>query len=947
MNRAAWERAKSLLAQAADLPAENRARFVAEHCPDPELRREVLDMLASPAPLSEIITAGALAPGDRLGPYVIEQLVGRGGMGIVYRARDTRLDRTVAIKVLPPALSTDPARRERFNREARAIAPLADPHICTLYDIGHDQGLDFLVMQYLEGETLAARLARGPLPLDEALRLAVDIAASLDRAHRRGVVHRDLKPANIMLTKAGAVLLDFGLARLTSSMAGGLMAAPMASPPLTAEGTLIGTLHYMAPEQLEGQEADARSDIFAFGAVVYEIVTGHKAFDGDRQASVVGAVLKDPPPSMTKHEPMAPPELDRLVRTCLAKNPEERFHSLHDVVTALQWVRDADGHPSLSMMDATRRRQRRWSLGAAVGLVIALIAALGYLGGLRRSSPDTSPTVRFDLPPPSGWRFQGVPVISPDGRHVLAGVSNERGANLLWLRTLDEADGRFLPGTERASNPFWSPNSRTVAFFADGKLKRLDIRTLSTMTICDAPNPRGGTWTSDNQIVFAPGMLSGLVRVPATGGNPVPLTSLAVDRGEISHRFPAPLPNGRLTYHVQNRNGEENGTWLLSLDDPQHARRIVCAFDRGIVADGWLFWTSADTLLTQQLDPSTGRLVGDPATLATQVTSAGVQGLSAFSISSAGSLVYQGFSFPSTQLAWLARNGRIVESVGDVGFNLAPQLSPDGRRIAYFRIDQGRSDLWVVDIERHSAIRVLSEPTRFPSGNLAWSPEGGRIGYTSEGTAGVPNIFLVSTAGGRTAPFLQEPTALFFSGWTPDGQTAIWTQGSELSRVTGQVGGRFAIKTMGPDRKRVTYFDPGNWIETATLSPDGRWMAFSSDQSGRREVYVIGFPQPGTPRQVSLAGGTQPRWRRDGKELFFLSADSKLMAVGVDTSKCDITFGRPEPLFDAPMRRWLNWDETEYDVSPDGQRFLINAVREEHPAPLTVILNWPKLIGRQ
>ena len=528
-------------------------------------------------------------------------------------------------------------------------------------------------------------------------------------------------------------------------------------------------------------------------------------------------------------------------------------------------------------------------------------------------------------------------------------MSNERGANLLWLRTLDEADGRFLPGTERASNPFWSPNSRTVAFFADGKLKRLDIRTLSTMTICDAPNPRGGTWTSDNQIVFAPGMLSGLVRVPATGGNPVPLTSLAVDRGEISHRFPAPLPNGRLTYHVQNRNGEENGTWLLSLDDPQHARRIVRAFDRAIVADNWLFWTSAGTLMTQRLDPSTARLIGNPTTVVANVGSAGVQGLAAFSISNAGALVYRGSSFPSSQLAWVARNGRMLESVGDAGFNLSPQLSPDGRRAAYVRFEQGRSDVWVIDIERHSAVRVLSEQTRFPNGDLAWSRDGGRIGYTSvKGLGGNANIYVVNAFGGQTTPLLEEPTALFFSGWTPDGQTAIWTQGSEVSRVTGQIGGRFAIKVMGPDRKPVTYYDPGYFIQHVTISPDGRWIAFSSDQSGRREVFVIGFPEPGTPRQVSLAGGIQPRWRGDGKELFFLAADSKLMAVGVNTAAQNVTFGRPEPLFDAPMRLWLDLDraDTDYDVSPDGQRFLINVVREERAAPLTVILNWPRVIGQ-
>ncbi|HEX6464865.1 MAG TPA: protein kinase, partial [Vicinamibacterales bacterium] len=898
---------------------------------------------ASPAPLSEIIATGALASGDRLGPYVIERVLGRGGMGVVYRARDTRLDRTVAIKVLPPALSADPSRRERFDREAHAIAALDDPHICTLYDVGHDKGIDFLVMQYLEGETLAARLARGRLPLGEVLRLAHDIATALDRAHRAGVVHRDLKPSNIMLTRAGAVLLDFGLARLTTPVAGSLSTAPTAPATLTAEGALIGTVHYMSPEQLEGREADARSDIFAFGAVLYEMATGQKAFDGDSQASVLGAVLKDQPPSITQHEPMAPPELDRLVRICIAKIPDERFQSLRDAVIALDWVHDADQHPT-ALMGATRQTHRRWLVAAEVGVIIAATAALGYLSGFRGSTPSTSPAVRFDLPPPSGWRFDGMIAVSPDGRHIVGSTSNDEGAERLWLRTLGEEDGRWLTGTDHGANAFWAPDSSAIGFFADGKLKRLDVRNLSTMTICDAPNARGGAWTSDNQIVFAPGMNSGLVRVPATGGNPVPLTTLAA--GEISHRFPAAVPNRRLTYQVLNQNNEENGTWLLSLDDPHGAHRIVRAFDRGIVAGDSLLWTTGDTLLTQRLDLSTGRLLGDPATVVTSVANAGVQGLAAFSVSSAGVLAFRSWSPPSTQLTWVARNGHILESEGDVGFNLAPRLSPDGRRVAYVRFEHGRSDLWIIDFERHSSTRLLSKQTRFPVGNLEWSRDGGRISYQSEGATGMPNVYLMSAAGGQSSPFLGEPNAPYLVGWTPDGQTVIWEEQSQLSRVTGQVGGRFAIRMMGPDRKPVTYFDPGYFLEHATVSPDGRWIAYSSDQFGRREVFVIGFPVPGTPQQVSLAGGTQPRWRGDGKELFFLTLDSKLMAVGVQAKDENATFGRPEPLFDVPMRWWSLWPEPEYDASYDGTRFLIDAVREEHVTPLTVIVNWSRLIQR-
>jgi serine/threonine protein kinase len=945
MNAAAWEQAKSLLAEAADLPVDDRAQFVIDHCRDPELRREVLDLLASPAPLSEIITAGALAPGDRLGPYVIERLLGRGGMGVVYRARDTRLDRTVAIKVLPPEFSTDPGRRERFDREARAVAALDDPHICILHDVGHDNGIDFLVMQYLDGETLAARLARGRLPLDEALRLTIDIAAALDRAHRAGLVHRDLKPANVMVTKAGAVLLDFGLARRTGVLATTSGTAdPAARATLTAEGTLVGTVQYMAPEQLEGHEADARSDIWAFGCVLYEMLTGTRAFVGESQPSLIAAIMSGTLAGPSERVPSTPPAIDRLIRTCLAKNPDDRFQSSHDVLMTLLCLRDASSHSTPPSGDVAQPKRRRFFVGATVGVIVAAAAALGYLAA-RRASSDRLPVIRFDLPAPLGWQFTASGAISPDGRHVVAAARNDKGVNQLWLRTLGDEDGRWLADTENGGHPFWSPDSHTVAFFANGKLRRLDITGPSApLTICDAPNPRGGAWMSDNQIVFAPSQYSGLVRVAAAGGEPVPVTSLAVDRGELSHRFPASLPNRQLIYFVLNRNGHENGIWLISLDDPGNGHRIVPSRDSGQVVGDSLFWPNdAGTLLTQRLDPSTASLLGDPETVVTRVGE-DVQGHGTFSISSGGSIVVRTRLHPSTQLAWVTRNGQMLEPLGDVGFNADPRLSPDGRRVAFFRHEEDRSELWVFDLERRAATRVLSEQNRAPSGDPGWSPDGGRIFYgSSRGPGNSPSLYVISAAGGQATPVVEQSLSAVFSGWAPDGQTAILTQQSEVPQITGELGGRFGIKTMGPDRKLVTYFDPGYSILGTTVSPNGRWIAFTSNQSRRREVFVIGFPEPGTPRQVSLAGGTQPRWRSDGRELFFLSPDSKLMAVDVNASDGDITFGRPSPLFDAPMLWWLQgWTGTEYDVSPGGQRFLIDVVREAQVSPLTVILNWSR-----
>jgi Tol biopolymer transport system component len=908
MNAAAWERAKSLLAEAADLPAEDRARFVVEHCPDPELRREVLDMLGSPAPLSEIITAGALAFGDRLGPYMIERLVGRGGMGIVYRARDTRLDRTVAIKVLPPELSADPARRERFAREAHAVAALDDPRICTLYDVGHDNGIDFLVMQYLEGETLAARLARGRLPLDEVLRLADDIATALDRAHRAGVIHRDLKPANIMLTKAGAVLLDFGLARLLTSVAGSLTTRTTAPATLTAEGTLIGTFQYMAPEQLEGREADTRTDIFAFGAVLYEMATGKKAID-----------------SLT---PVAPALLDRIVRACLVRDPDERLQNAGDLVTSLRWTRD--DAISISAPLSARRHTRHWLLAVLAACSIAVGAAAMYL--VARQTRAQPPVVRFDLSAPEGRRFGAAHAISPDARQIVAVVTDARGGTSLWLRRFDEDHGRLIAESDGASFPFWSPDNRTVAFFAAGKLKRVDTQAGSPIAIAEAPAGRGGVWTDDGHIIFAPSNNVPLVRVSAEGGDPVPFATLASGRGEISHRFPFLLEHRHVGYFAMNRSPAENSVWVAPLAAPASATRIVRTEASAQFGGGWLFFVRDSGLVAQRLDLGGLRLTGDPVTVARSIGFTPILAGRPISASADGAVAFRGFA-PEREMTWTSRAGEAIGTAVAHGAISDPGVSPDGRRLAFVKFNpERRQDLWVMDVGRQTSTPIVSNLSlRRP----IWSPDSQRLVFTAGiGPGANENLYDILPTGGSWRTTVPEfESQMWAAGWTRDGSQFLWLQ--------ADIPPRHAIKMIGSDQQPKTYFDPGFEITDIRLSPDDRWIALSSTQSGRPEIYVIGFPNVGQITQISTSGGTQPRWRRDGRELFYLSADGKLMSVAVRAQGDTFDFGLPVSLFTVSVP-----DSFQYDVAPDGSRFIVNSARQVVSAPLTVILNWPAMLRR-
>jgi predicted Ser/Thr protein kinase len=519
-----------------------------------------------------------LAQGTRLGPYEILASVGAGGMGEVYRARDTRLDRTVAIKVLPSHLSSNPEIRQRFDREARTISSLSHPHICALHDVGHQDGIDYLVMEFLEGETLTDRLSRGALPAEQVLRYSIEIADALDKAHRQGIVHRDLKPGNIMLTKSGVKLVDFGLAKLAAAGPANTSVSILptqAGMNLTQEGTILGTFQYMAPEQLEGKEADARSDIFAFGAVLYEMATGKKAFSGKSQASLIASILSAEPPPISSVQPMTPPALDRVVKTCLAKDPDDRWQTAHDVMLQLKWIAEGGSQAGVpAPLVARRRGHERLAWGVAAVLAVSTIA----LAAVQLARPRAAVrVVRSSLLPPEKTTYHfigdaaGPPAVSPEGLQIAFTARDSSGKSLLWVRSLDSPVPRAVAGTEDAMYPFWSPDSKFIGFFAGGKLKKIEASGGPAFALCDAGDARGGTWNKDGVIVFEPHFRDPLFRVPATGGKAAPVTKFDESRRETTHRFPFFLPDGsHFLYlagsHAVGTESELHAIYLGSLD---------------------------------------------------------------------------------------------------------------------------------------------------------------------------------------------------------------------------------------------------------------------------------------------------------------------------------------------------------------------------------------------
>jgi len=857
-----------------------------------------------------------LGRGTRLGPYEILSAIGAGGMGEVYRARDTRLDRTVAIKVLPGHVSGDPALHERFEREARSVAALNHPHICTLHDVGRQDGTDFIVLEYLEGETLAARLAKGPLPLDQVLAIAVQIADALNKAHRAGVIHRDLKPGNIMLTKSGAKLLDFGLAKVTQAVvaASGLSIAPTGITPITMQGTILGTLQYMAPEQIEGQEADARTDLFAFGCVLYEMVAGKPAFHGNTQASLIGAILKDTPAPMATVQPLAPPALERVVMACLAKSPEDRWQSARDVLRELQWLEtSARSHDAA----ASSRRAAAWvpwSIAAAA-LVLA-VAAVGVVAYVSRGAPPSSAEMRVQILAPAG------PVtsfaLSPDGQNLVFAADGQ-----LWLRSLGSETARPLAGTEDGRRPFWSPDGRSIAFFSDDALKRFDIGTGAVQALAGLPLAGSGTWSSDGTILFEAGYTLHRVRA---GEKPADATRLDAP-AQAAHVFPRFLPDGRHFLFYVIGTPEGRGVYVGTLDSFETHRLVDADSTAVFVAPDHLLFSRQGMLMAQRFDIARLEVSGTPFLVADQVGTDNLfPGDIALSAAGNGAFAYRPIGLGSKwQLAVVDRTGKQLSVVGqpEQGEAVQERLSPDGRTVAVSRTINANRDIWLMDFSRGVLSRATSDLAR--EGQPVWSPDSRRLVFFSD-RSGTYDLYL-QEVGGVEQPLLKTEYNKNVYDWSADGRFVLYAVQNPTSRRD-----LWALPLDG-ERQPVAVAQTAFEESEGRVSPDGRWIAYQSNDTGRNEIYVQPFPfVAGGKVRVSTSGGTLPRWRADGRELFYRSG-TDVMAVAVASSRgVTLETGTPARLFSLP--------QTSEFVPMGTDRFLTNAPTDVPMAPITLILNW-------
>ncbi len=888
-----------------------------------------------------------LAPGTRLGPHEILAPLGAGGMGEVYKARDTRLDRMVALKVLPGHLSGNEELRQRFDREAKAISALSHPHICALYDVGHQDGVDYLVMEYLEGDPLSARLAKGALPTDLVVRYGIQIADALDKAHRQGIVHRDLKPGNIMITKSGVKLLDFGLAKFrpatTSGVFSGLSVLPtQTDASLTAQGTILGTFQYMAPEQLEGREADARSDIFSFGAVLYEMATGKKPFVGKSQASLIAAILDATPPPVSTVSPMTPPALDRVVKTCLEKDPDDRFQTAHDVRLQLEWVAEGGSQAGVAAPVAARRKSREraaWTIAGVLALVVAGLAA-AYL---RRGPAPVPRVVRSAILPPEKNVFRfvgegaGLVAVSPDGLTLTFVATDASEKSAIWVRPLDSQIARPLLGTDGAKYPFWSPDSRSLGFFAGGKLKKIEVTGGPPSTVCDAADARGGSWSRDGVIVFEPHFRLPLSRVAATGGKVSPVTTLDSARKETTHRWPHFLPDGQhfLYFSGSHSTGPESeldAIFVGSLDPKERPKLLVKARSQGIYAAGRLLFARQNTLLAQPFDVDTLTLEGNAVPIAEKIQDDPGFFNAAFSASDRV-LVYQesGGTSGFSELVWFDRAGKRLESVGEPADYWHPRLAPDGRRLTFQIGDPG--DVWIQDLSRRVRSRLTFNPA--DDSSPIWSPDGTRIVFSSQ-RSGAGDLYSKLASGTGGEELIETSMTFKIPGsWSPDGRVIAFHQSSQS---------RPDIWLLSVSERKKTRLLEGDFDKgSPEFSPDGRWLAYTSTESGRPEIYVQPFPGPGGKWQVSTGGGQTPEWRSDGREIFYQSLDGKLMAVEVRAGSSFET-EEPQVLFTVRAKS----DPTrQYAASRDGQRFLVNVPSSgQHSPPITLVQAWSAALAQ-
>ncbi len=899
-----------------------------------------------------------LTAGTKFGPYEIVSPLGAGGMGEVYRALDTRIDRSVAVKILPARLAEKPEARERFEREARAISQLSHANICQLYDLGQQDGIHYIVMEYLEGETLAARLARGRLPVEQVLRYGAEIAEGLDAAHRSGVIHRDLKPGNVMLTRMGAKLMDFGLAKTAplvtpqSSALSATMTSPNLAHPLTAEGTVIGTFQYMSPEQLEGKEADSRSDIFSFGAVLYEMATGKRAFSGKSQVSVASAIVEQEPEPITLTQPLAPPALQHVVQGALMKDPESRWQSAADIARRLRWISspESSSNAARPVLPHRRWRERAW-------WVAAIAALFGCLLWFAWFAQPHARVVRASLTPPPGRAFDfmgdfsGPPVLSPDGTRVAFAARALKERNSIWVRRLDSASADKLPGTDGAFALFWSADSKSVGFFADTKLKKVAASGGPVTILAEAPNARGGAWNRDNVIVYAPDYREALWKINAGGGTPARATTLDLSK-HSTHRWPSFLPDGsHYLFFATNHAGghrEANGIYLGSLDSD--SIQLVLATDSaGLYSSGYLLFHQQNALMAQKFDLTRGTVSGEPVTLANDVQHDSGTFHTVFTVAD-NLLLYEPGSengLGNTDILWVDRDGKVLSHVAErLGYR-GGQLSPDGKRLA-ISVGNPKSDIWVFDLDHGGRTRLTFDDAThvMPS----WSADGTRVAYMSQfgstTMAGTELHARLASGGGQDELLLSRkqagaiPVTLSWPQWSPDGRDLVYLQ---QEGPTGASVWSVPASGEGKPQLIVKPESPTGRVTFARLSPDGRWLAYSGNDGGREEVYVTSFPGGNGRWQISREGGTFPVWRHDGREIYFIGLDAHLIAVNVNAQEGKFEVGNAQSLFEVRNVFALG---SPFDVTPDGKRFLVLTQPDGSVAPLTLVLNWTAEVSK-
>lgn len=888
---------------------------------------------------------------QRIGHYQILAPLGAGGMGEVYRARDTRLDREVAIKMLPAAFANDAERLGRFEQEARATSALNHPNILTIYDIGTAPpelgGAPFIVAELLDGEELRAQLNDGALPVRKAIDYAQQIAAGLAAAHGKGVVHRDLKPENLFVTKDGRVkILDFGLAKLRPSQPGGIDTDAPTQKQMTDPGTVLGTVAYMSPEQVRGQDLDHRSDIFSFGLVLHEMLSGQRAFTSGSAVEVMHAILKEEPRDLSELNPKVTPQLEKIVRRCLEKKPERRFQTASDLGFALEALTTPSSSgtnrtAAVQALDtaATAKRggrRERWAwLAAGVMTLIALALGVVYF---RRSTPEAE-TVRLAVTPPEKATRFDWPTISPDGR-TLAFIATSEGKTQLWVRPLNATTAKPLAAATPTNWPFWSPDSRFIAFFHEGKLKKIAPTGGTAETICDA-TILGGAWNQEGIILFATGVASGIKRISANGGAVTQVTTIDSARGEITHQFPVFLPDGQhFLFFARNTDPAKSCVYLASLegDAPRQlmladSRTVAVAVNPAVKDEGWLLFTRQDKLLAQPFDFRRKELVGERVQLAAQLL-VDPFGAGKFSVAANGTLVYLEGS-AERQFRWLDRTGKRIATVGQPGLWSAHQLSPDEQRLVVGRRESQAltTDLYLWDLARGTETRFTFDPRN--DLQSIWSPDGSRIVWASD-REGVYNLYQKAASGaGQDEVLLRSPYGKFPLSWSADGRFLLFYEANRQTRAD------LWVLPMEGERQ------PWPWLNTpanetfAAFSPDSKWIAYQSDESGRHEIYVQAFA-PGAPAsggkvQLSTGGGQFPSWRRDGRELYYYSPDNKLMAVDVKLG-AEVKAGVPRELFTI---------FNSFEAAHDGQRFLVQeGVADTAVPPFTVVLNWMAEVKR-